>query len=60
MPDRTLDEHDLESLRGSLAMLQTNQLALTPDQATNLIRQLISCRAEVRSLREQLTSARRT
>lgn len=50
MPNQTLSDHELESLRRSLAMLQTNQLALTRDQASNLVGQLIRCRAEIRRL----------
>ena len=51
MPNRTLTDFDLESLRRSLAMLQTNQLALTRDQGMNLIDQLVRSRAEIRRLR---------
>jgi hypothetical protein len=52
MPNRTYSDFDLESLRRSLAMLQTNQLALTRDQGMQLINQLIQSRAEIRRLQE--------
>jgi hypothetical protein len=58
MSNRTMSDADLESLRRSLAMLQTNQLALTRDQATNLVRQLIACRDEVRRLKQGRIASR--
>ena len=51
MSNRTFTDHDLESLRRSLAMLQTNQRALTRDQGMDLIAALIAARAEIRRLR---------
>jgi hypothetical protein len=47
-------DHDLESLRRSLAMLQTNQLALTRDQGMDLVTQLIATRRRVGELDDQL------
>lgn len=50
MRNRDLTDHDLESLRRSLAMLQTNQLALTRDQGIDLIAELLAARRRVREL----------
>jgi hypothetical protein len=50
MRNRDLSDHDLESLRRSLAMLQTNQLALTRDQGIDLVTQLLGLRRHVRQL----------
>lgn len=58
MRNRDLADHDLESLRRSLAMLQTNQLALTRDQGIDLVTQLLGAREHIRRLDEQLTGAR--
>jgi hypothetical protein len=58
MRNRDLADHDLESLRRSLAMLQTNQLALTRDQGINLVTQLLATRQHVRQLDAQLTDMR--
>ena len=57
MPNRTLNDYDIESLRRSLAMLQTNQLALTRDQAMELVDNRISSRAESRQLRDKLEAS---
>jgi hypothetical protein len=54
MQNRDLADHDLESLRRSLAMLQTNQLALTRDQGIDLVTQLLSVRRQVRQLDARL------
>lgn len=53
MRNRDLSDHDLESLRRSLAMLQTNQLALTRDQGIDLVTQLLGLRRHVRRLDDQ-------
>lgn len=50
MTARYATDYDLESLRRSLAMLNTNQLALTRDQSMELVNSLIEARAEVRRL----------
>jgi hypothetical protein len=52
MPNRTYSDFDLESLRRSLDLLQTNQRALTRDQGMQLINQLIQSRAVIRRLQE--------
>jgi hypothetical protein len=54
MSKRLRTDHDLESLRRSLAMLQTNQLALTRDQGMDLVTQLIDLRRKVDELDAQL------
>lgn len=54
MRNRELTDHDLESLRRSLAMLQTNQLALTRDQGIDLVTQLLGLRHHVRRLDARL------
>jgi uncharacterized protein involved in exopolysaccharide biosynthesis len=59
MAKRVRTDHDLESLRRSLAMLQTNQLALTRDQGMDLITQLIDTRRRVGELDAQLAQLRR-
>ena len=51
MSNHAFTDHDLESLRRSLAMLQTNQRALTRDQGMDLIAALMDARAEIRRLR---------
>ena len=58
MRTRDLADHDLESLRRSLAMLQTNQLALTRDQGIDLVTQLLGARSEVRRLDAALAAGR--
>lgn len=50
MTSRYATNSDLESLRRSLAMLDTNQLALTRDQGMELVNRLIAARAELRGL----------
>lgn len=50
MTRRYATDYDLESLRRSLAMLNTNQLALTRDQGMELVKSLIDARAELRRL----------
>lgn len=59
MSKRVRSDHDLESLRRSLAMLQTNQLALTRDQGMDLITQLIKTRRQADELDAQLAGLRR-
>lgn len=54
MRKRDLADHSLESLRRSLAMLQTNQLALTRDQSVDLVTELLDARRQVRQLDAQL------
>jgi len=56
MRNRDLADHDLESLRRSLAMLQTNQLALTRDQGIDLVTQLLGVRRQVRQLDARLAA----
>jgi hypothetical protein len=56
MSKRLRTDHDLESLRRSLAMLQTNQLALTRDQGMDLVTQLIEVRKKVDELDAQLAA----
>jgi hypothetical protein len=58
MSKRVRTDHDLESLRRSLAMLQTNQLALTRDQGMDLVAQLINTRRRVGELDAQLVRLR--
>jgi hypothetical protein len=58
MSKRLRTDHDLESLRRSLAMLQTNQLALTRDQSMDLVTQLIDVRRKVDELDAQLAGLR--
>lgn len=50
MRNRYATDDDLESLRRSLAMLQTNQLALTRDQGLELVTRLIDVRDRLRRL----------
>lgn len=50
MTDRNREIADLESHRRSLAMLQTNQLALTRDQGLKLYQQLLDALQELRQL----------
>ena len=50
MRSRYATDYDLESLRRSLAMLNTNQLALTRDQGMELVTSLIAASAELRRL----------
>ena len=50
MRNRYATDYDLESLRRSLAMLQTNQLALTRDQGLELVTRLIEARERLRRL----------
>ena len=50
MRPRYATDYELESLRRSLAMLNTNQLALTRDQGMELVKSLIEARAELRRL----------
>ena len=57
MDNRTFADHDLESLRRSLAMLQTNQLALTRDQGIALVTHVIDLRQQVRRLDARQTGA---
>lgn len=58
MPNRDLADHELDSLRRSLAMLQTNQLALTRDQGIHLVTQLLGLRQHVRQIEAQLGNRR--
>lgn len=53
MRNRDLTDHDLESLRRSLAMLQTNQLALTRDQGITLIAELLTARRRARAVTDR-------
>ena len=48
MDDRYRVDAELESLRRSLVMLESNQLALTRDQALALVLQLIAARDRLR------------
>jgi len=50
MRARYATDYDLKSLRRSLAMLQTNQLALTRDQGLELVTRLIEARARLRRM----------
>jgi hypothetical protein len=50
MTPRYDTDYELDSLRRSLAMLNTNQLALTRDQGMELVTSLIKARAELRRL----------
>ena len=54
MPNQERRDQDLETLRRSLAMLQTNQLALTRDQGIALITQLLAARRRMRELRDDI------
>lgn len=51
MTNRNRHMAELESQRRSLAMLQTNQLALTRDQGLQLYQQLIDALEELARLR---------
>jgi hypothetical protein len=58
--DDPLIDAELEGLRRSLAMLPANQLALTRDQALDLVQRLQQARAQLERLRGERDQAIRS